>query len=158
MPPSVVRRGIAVAIASATLALGLGTAAAPEAVASPTVIRARMEAAFLTDVNAARAAVGLRPYVVAADLVAVARRHSAQMASRQLLFHNPGLTTDIANWRAVGENVGEGPTEDSIHTAFMHSAPHRANIRDHDFTQIGIGVTVDSNGIVWVTEDFRQPM
>jgi hypothetical protein len=40
----------------------------------------------------------------------------------------------------------------------MQSPEHRANILDHDFTQIGVGVSVDKNGIVWVTEDFRKPM
>jgi len=40
----------------------------------------------------------------------------------------------------------------------MNSPEHRANILDHDFTQVGVGVSVDKNGIIWVTEDFRQPM
>jgi hypothetical protein len=39
----------------------------------------------------------------------------------------------------------------------MHSPEHKANILDHDFTQVGVGVSVDKNGIIWVTEDFRQP-
>ena len=117
-----------------------------------------MESQFVAKVNAAREAAGLRPYSVASDLISVARAHSAQMASRQSLYHNPNLTTDVQNWQAVGENVGEGPTVSDVHVAFMNSPEHRSNILDHDFTQIGVGVTVDSNGIVWVTEDFRQPM
>jgi hypothetical protein len=80
------------------------------------------------------------------------------MASSGSLYHNPSLTSDVSNWQAVGENVGEGPNVDDIHTAFMNSPEHRANILDHDFTQVGVGVSVDKNGIIWVTEDFRQPM
>src|SRR4051794_17950005 len=117
-----------------------------------------LEAQFVADMNAARQASGLAPYAVAYDLVAVARGHSQRMASQQSLYHNPGLTTEVHSWQAVGENVGEGPSVSDIHTAFMNSPEHRANILDHDFTQVGVGVTVDGHGIIWVTEDFRQPM
>jgi len=116
-----------------------------------------MESQFVAKMNAAREAAGLRPYAVASDLTSVAREHSAQMASKQSLYHNPNLTTQVHNWQAVGENVGEGPTVADIHSAFMHSPEHKANILDHDFTQVGVGVSVDGNGIIWVTEDFRQP-
>lgn len=119
---------------------------------------ASMESQFVAAANAARAANGQAPYSVAYDLVSVARGHSAAMASGQSLYHNPSLTTEVSNWQAVGENVGEGPTVSDIQSAFMASPEHRANILDHDFTQIGVGVTVDRNGIVWVTEDFREPM
>ena len=119
---------------------------------------ATMESQFVAKMNAARQAAGLRPYAVASDLTSVARQHSAQMAAKQSLYHNPNLTTQVQNWQAVGENVGEGPTVSDIHTAFMNSPEHRANILDHDFTQVGVGVSVDKNGIIWVTEDFREPM
>ena len=138
--------------AACTLA---GMAIAPVAAHADT---GSMESQFIADMNAAREASGLRPYAVYSDLTSVARSHSREMASRQQLYHNPNLTTDVQNWQAVGENVGEGPTVDDIHTAFMNSPEHRANILDHDFTQVGVGVSVDSNGTIWVTEDFRQPM
>src|SRR5438309_11441109 len=117
-----------------------------------------MESQFVAKMTAARQSAGLRPYSVASDLTSIARQHSAAMASQQSLYHNPNLTSQVQNWRAVGENVGEGPTVSDIHTAFMNSPEHRANILDHDFTQVGVGVAVDKNGIIWVTEDFRQPM
>src|SRR5206468_9768196 len=110
------------------------------------------------DMNAARQANGLRPYTVSYDLTSIARGHSRTMASKGQLYHNPSLTSEVQNWQAVGENVGDGPTVGDIHTAFMNSPEHRANILDHDFTQVGVGVSVDKNGIIWVTEDFRQPM
>jgi hypothetical protein len=117
-----------------------------------------MEQQFIAKVNSARAANGQAPYAVMSDLTSIARGHSANMASQQSLYHNPSLTTQVANWQAVGENVGEGPDVADIATAFMQSPEHRANILDHDFTQIGVGVSVDKSGIVWVTEDFRKPM
>ena len=137
-------------LASATaVTLAPGTALA----SSPS-----MESQFVAKMNAARESAGLRPYSVASDLTSVARAHSNAMAQRQELYHNPSLTSDVQNWQAVGENVGEGPTVDDIHQAFMNSPEHRDNILDHDFTQVGVGVTVDGHGTVWVTEDFRQPM
>src|SRR5436305_4971981 len=141
-----------------TLAVTAGATAAAVAPTSASASTYGFEAQFVADMNAARQANGLAPYSVASDLTAVARGHSAQMASQQSLYHNPSLTTQVQNWQAVGENVGEGPSVSDIHTAFMNSPEHRANILDHDFTQVGVGVAVDKNGIIWVTEDFRQPM
>jgi uncharacterized protein YkwD len=154
-----IRRFVAPALVAVALGSTAGTAAT---VALPTAAfadsTASMESQFIAKMNAARQANGQRPYSVASDLTAVARAHSANMASQQSLYHNPSLTTDVHNWQAVGENVGEGPDVTDIHDAFMHSPEHRANILDHDFTEVGVGVSVDSQGTVWVTEDFREPM
>lgn len=139
----------------ASVAATVGAVAAPSAAFASA---SSAEQQFIADMNAAREANGLRPYSVASDLTSIARQHSRDMAAKQSLYHNPNLTSQVQNWQAVGENVGEGPTEPDIQSAFMHSPEHRANILDHDFTQVGVGVTIDSNGTIWVTEDFRQPM
>src|SRR3954453_15925494 len=144
-------------VVAAALALTGGTAAGLIAPTSAFASTYDMESQFIAKMNAARQANGLAPYAVSSDLSSIARQHSAQMASRQSLYHNPSLTSQVTNWQAVGENVGEGPTVSDIHTAFMNSPEHRANILDHDFPQVGVGVSVDKNGMVWVTEDFRQP-
>ena len=147
-------RSFAVLAAAVVTGAGALTLAPTTAYADSTY---SMESQFIAKMNAARESNGQRPYSVASDLTAVARAHSDEMARRQELYHNPNLTTDIHNWRAVGENVGYGPTVSDIHTAFMNSPEHRDNILDHDFTQVGVGVTVDSSGRIWVTEDFREP-
>ncbi len=152
------RRIVTSLLATFALTAGFGAVATIATPIAAFAATSSMEAQFIADMNAARQANGLSPYAVAGDLTSVARGHSANMASRQSLYHNPSLTTEVQNWQAVGENVGEGPTVQDIHTAFMRSPDHRANILDHDFTQVGVGVSVDSNGIIWVTEDFRQPM
>jgi uncharacterized protein YkwD len=152
------RRAFASAVCSVSLALGLGTVGA---VAAPTAAFAdagSMESQFVAGINAARAAAGMAPYSVAGDLISVARSHSSAMASSQSLYHNPSLTTQVTNWQVVGENVGEGPSVNDLRLAFMNSPEHRANILDRDYTQVGVGVVVDSHGTIWVTEDFRQPM
>jgi len=152
--------GRALARIVVTLVLGVtaGTTAAALVPSTAYASTYTMESEFVSKMNAARASAGLAPYSVAYDLTSIARQHSAAMASSQSLYHNPSLTSQVQNWQAVGENVGEGPTVSDIHTAFMNSPEHRANILDHDFTQVGVGVSVDKNGIVWVTEDFREPM
>ena len=133
----------------ATLALGAARAdAAGDANA----------AGFVSRTNAARQAKGLRPFVVASDLAAVARRHSARMSSQQNLHHNPRLGSEVSGWQVVGENVGTGGTGESIHTAFMNSPAHRANILAADYVEIGVGTVTDGKGRIWVTEVFRVPL
>jgi len=140
------------------IALGLGTVGAVVAPATAFADTYSMESQFVSAINAVRQSHGLSPYSVASDLMSIARGHSSAMASGQSLYHNPSLTTQVSNWQAVGENVGEGPSVTDLETAFVNSPEHYANMVDHDFTQIGVGVTVDKSGIIWVTEDFRQPM
>lgn len=114
------------------------------------------EAQFVSLINAERKNAGLAPLSVAGDLVSVARKHSARMASKNELYHNPNLGSEVTGWQRVGENVGRGPSVSSIHTAFMNSAGHRKNILDPGWTQVGVGVEV-VDGRVWVTEVFRTP-
>jgi hypothetical protein len=151
------RRALTTLVATAVLAGGGG---ALSVLATPAYAdgAATYESQFVAKTNGARQSAGMSSYSVASDLVSIARAHSADMARSQTLYHNPSLTSQVQNWQAVGENVGEGPNVDDIHTAFMNSPEHRANILDHDFTQVGVGVSVDKNGTIWVTQDFRQPM
>ena len=115
------------------------------------------ESQFVAAINQERAARGLPALQVAGDLTSVARSHSARMASSGNLHHNPNLGSHVGNWQKVGENVGVGPSVSSIHSAFMNSASHRANILGSDWVQVGVGVEVRGDSI-WVTEVFRLPM
>ena len=144
-------RRLASLVASTAVALTALAAAAPAAHASTE------ESRFVTLTNAARANAGLHGYSVATDLVSIARRHSQEMAAKHTIYHNPNLANEVTNWYAVGENVGMGGTADSIHQAFMNSPAHKANILDHDYTQVGIGTARDSSGVLYVTEVFRKP-
>ncbi|MCA1824709.1 MAG: CAP domain-containing protein [Mycobacteriales bacterium] len=143
------RRSFALVVAALSVATVLGTASA--ALAGPG------EYDFVSRANSARAAAGRVRYRVASDLVAVARRHSAEMAARGSIWHNPRLASEVSGWSMVGENVGMGGDVASIHAAFMNSAPHRANILDRDFTEIGVGTATGKNGTLYVTQVFRLP-
>ena len=114
------------------------------------------EAQFVAQLNQARQAAGLPTVKVAGDLTAVARSHSERMAGQSNLHHNPNLGSDVSGWQKVGENVGRGPSVGAIHTAFMDSPGHRANILGGDWVEVGVGVVV-RDGQLWVTEVFRLP-
>jgi uncharacterized protein YkwD len=118
---------------------------------------ADLEAQFVSAINSERSSRGLATLSVAGDLTSVARSHSQRMADQQNLHHNPNLGGAVSNWRKVGENVGKGPSVSKIHAAFMASSGHKANILDSDWTQVGVGVVVDGDGRIWVTEVFRLP-
>jgi hypothetical protein len=112
---------------------------------------------FVSLVNSARASHGLKAYAVSSQLTSVALGQAQRMASQQRLYHNPSLASQVTSWRYVGENVGYGPDVSTLFQAFMASTPHRANILDHDFTQIGVGA-VTKNGTIWVSMVFREPL
>jgi peptidoglycan hydrolase-like protein with peptidoglycan-binding domain len=128
-----------------------GAAVAPSAGASTT------EAAVTSKLNGARSAYGRPRLTVRSDLVSVARAQAARMASQDRLYHNPNLARDVRNYRWAGENVGYGPSVALVHSAFMNSPGHKANILDRDYTEVGVGA-VWRNGRVWIAEVFRQPL
>jgi hypothetical protein len=115
------------------------------------------ESTFLSATNTLRAANGLGPYRMCADLTAVAQTWAAHMAATDVLAHNPSYESQISNWRSLGENVGEGASVSSIHQALVASPGHRANLLSSRFTEIGIGTAVDASGRIYVDEVFRTP-
>lgn len=138
------------------LALSLATVVtAPQAAEASTDTRAR-EVQFIDSANAERAERGIARLGRASDLTEVARRHSARMASKSSLYHNPDLGSEVSGWSRVGENVGRGGSVSSLHTALMDSPGHRKNLLDKDFSEVGVGVVV-SGSTVWVTQVFRTP-
>ena len=113
-----------------------------------------------TQINADRAASGLRPLTISFDLTAIAQAHSRRMAEAGRIWHNDELFSQSERARLgasrLGENVGfDGGGAMTSHQMYMDSAPHRANILDPRFTAMGIAVTV-ADGISYSTEDFMQ--
>ena len=142
------KRTLSVALVGA-LAAGILALAAPAANALSS-----NESCFFNAINAERTAVGRPKLTLMGDLTSNARAHSARMAEDGTIYHNSQLANQIGgNWTALGENVGMGPTCDSIHDAFMASPGHKANILDTDYNQGGVGVVV-KDGTIYVTEVF----
>jgi hypothetical protein len=107
-------------------------------------------------VNQARSSAGLPGLIHNPAMDSVALQWANQMGAANSMTHNPNYSTQIpSGWSRAGENVAMGqPTPSEMHTAWMNSPPHRANILG-DFTDIGIAfVTV--NGTTWGVEDFGK--
>jgi peptidoglycan hydrolase-like protein with peptidoglycan-binding domain len=144
-----------ITLALTTLALALTAVLTGAVIASP-ASATTTEDSLTARLNGARSDQGLPSLTTRSDLVAVARAQATRMADSGTLYHNPNLTTDVTNWRWVGENVGYAPDVQTVHVAFMNSDAHRANILDTDFTEVGVGV-VERGDRVWVAEVFRRP-
>jgi uncharacterized protein YkwD len=130
-------------------------------------------------INQARAQAGLPSYSLLAGLDNSASAHNARMADGCGLSHQcpgePPLGTRETDagvvWTAAGENIGEGgPVADSpsaiaqmavsLTQDMLNEKPpddgHRLNILSSTFTDIGIAVTIDGSGTVWMTQDFSN--
>jgi len=117
--------------------------------------QAGTEGAFLSKINASRAAEGLPPVAVSSELVPDAQAHSAEMMAAGEIYHTSNLAAVASGWEALAENVGVGPSVDSLHTAFMNSPGHRRNILG-DYNYVGIGVSQSDSGQLWVTVIFMR--
>ncbi len=123
----------------------------------------RAERDLLASVNQARRMQGLPTLRWDETLATAARHHAEVMAQHGSAQHGfegePSLSVRVklvgAHFSWLSENVTQGPSPEFIHTQFMKSAPHRANILDRDMDSIGVGV-VEQGGQLFAVEDFSQ--
>jgi uncharacterized protein YkwD len=123
----------------------------------------RSERELFDAANRDRQAQGLPTLKWNAALAAAARRHAQLMADHQTISHQfagePSLPARVskagAGFMALAENVAEAPTPGEIHTMWMHSPGHRANILDGNMDSIGIAVT-ERNCEFFAVEDFSK--
>ena len=137
-----------------------------------------LQTLFLDLVNASRAQAGLKPLAFDAELVDAANKHSEWMIAQDVFSHtgaggsSAGDRIKAAGYDATGwgENIayiggpGQAVLDEAdvrqLHTNLMNSAPHRANLLNPGFTEIGIGLAQgDFKGVpaVMVTENFGTP-
>ncbi len=110
---------------------------------------------FLSSINGLRAARGAPALAPMAALNGVAQRWADHMASSQTLAHNPSVQSQIpGGWTAWAENVGYGGSVSQVQSALQASSGHYANMVNPGLRQIGIGVAVDSSGVVWTAHVF----
>jgi uncharacterized protein YkwD len=130
-------------------------------------------------INQARAQAGRPAYSISSGLNLSSSRHNAVMAGGCGLSHQcPGEAplgqreTDAGvHWTAAGENIGEGGPVSNTNAAIAQMAVnltqamlnerppndgHRQNILSSAFRFVGITVTRDSSGTVWMTQDFSN--
>lgn len=116
------------------------------------------EKSFVSKMNSARKSKGLGALRLDPELSKASAVHTKEMVKAQLLHHTSttALKRRVTNWNSLGENVGSGGSVDSLHSAFMNSPAHKANIMHSAFNNVGVGVTVESNGRMWVTVIFES--
>lgn len=115
--------------------------------------------------NHDRAAAGLAPLKWDPALAKAAHQHALRMARANQLSHQfpgePSMQDRArqagARFSVIAENVAQGPTPGSIHTQWMNSPPHRANLLDPELTAVGISV-VQSGNTLFAVEDFSTPV
>jgi uncharacterized protein YkwD len=126
-------------------------------------LAARAERELFAAANQARRAQGLPPLRWNNSLAAAARHHAEVMAEHGSASHAFSGELSLAarvkqegvRYSWLSENVTLGPTADSIHSQFMNSPLHRANILDRDMDSAGIGV-IEQGGQLFAVEDFSQ--
>jgi Cysteine-rich secretory protein family len=110
---------------------------------------------FVTMVNNLRSSVGVAPMATDPTLTSVAQQWANNMASTDVLSHNPNLSTQApSGWTQIGENIADGFSLTAIYNALEASQPHYVNMVNPAFNRTGVGVATDSSGQVWVAEDF----
>ena len=116
------------------------------------------ESGFLSKINAERSSRGLGKLTTDGGLTAHARHHTADMIAANKIYHSSSGELRAAagsGWSALAENVGRGGTVDSLHTAFMNSPGHKANILG-DYNYVGIGTDTAPDGRLYVTVVFMK--
>ena len=118
-------------------------------------------------INKTRAENGDEPLVWSDRAAAVAREHSADMASNKYFSHRgtDGSMVDdraersgLANWQAIGENIAfvmgvQNPAEFAV-ARWMESPAHRSNLLDKRWTESAIGVALRPDGTIYFTQVF----
>ena len=117
--------------------------------------------------NAQRSAVGLSSLQWDESLVALARMHSASMASGKYFSHKDldgGYVDDRAarlgvnNWIAIGENIafmkGFADPASTAVEKWMRSPSHKKNMLNGNWRLSAIGAAVGEDGAVYFTQIF----
>lgn len=140
------KRWISITLVAALATAGFGLSAGASA-----------EGDFLAKINAERSSRGLNTLSVDGGLASHAAKHTQDMINAGSIYHSSSAELKAAagsGWSAIGENVGRGGSVSSLHTAFMNSSSHRANILgDYNYAGVGTGV---SNGVLYVTVVFMK--
>lgn len=116
-------------------------------------------------VNIERQKAGLSALTFDQSVSNVARTKSKDMSANNYFAHQSPtygsagdmLTKFGIKWSAWGENIASGQkTPEAVVTAWMNSPGHRANILSTNFSKIGVGYAVNSNGTPYWTQIFTN--
>jgi uncharacterized protein YkwD len=119
-----------------------------------------LEAQMLSLLNGEREAAGVAPLQDQPWAQSIAREHSQEMAAAGNIWHNMTGYMDqghqVLGATYLGENVSMDHSLEANDARLFASPGHHQNIVDPRFNYVGIGVALDANNWVYVTEDFSQ--
>lgn len=152
---------------SALAAWLLAASSIPEPPEIPTWLDLpRLRAELLREVNVARHKAGLPPVRPDVRLDCAAQEHAENMAIYSYYAHKAMGGPDLGErarrsgyrWAALAENIMERVTTvEAAMDAWLGSKPHRRNILNPRYTEMGIGIALKREGkgyrVVWV-QDF----
>ncbi|UDY35658.1 CAP domain-containing protein [Dermatobacter hominis] len=104
-------------------------------------------------VNDTRTQIGLRALAIDDTLVNKAQAWAEHMAGVGSISHSRLSDGAGSDWAVLGENVGMASSTAQMHSMFMNSPAHRANIVSGKFNRIGTGVA-QSGGRLYVVQVF----
>lgn len=112
--------------------------------------------------NEDRARQGLPHLILDPELSRIARIKSADMVNNNYFAHNSPTYGNVRSmlrhfnvpFRSAGENIARSRSVYHSNAAFLSSEGHRRNMLSSSFTHVGIGVVINANGFVTVTEIF----
>ena len=125
-------------------------------------------------INQDRGGQGLYAYSLNNTMSGGALLHSKRMASCGMSHQCPGeadpcqrVSSEGISWTSCGENVGytsANPTKwagvQKIEQDMLAEQPpddgHRQNLLNTSYHRVGVGIYIDSGGLVWITEDFAS--
>ena len=158
------RRRLLARLAALPAALGLGFVVERESVAAGGYSPDKQERAFLDLINAYRRKNGAGKLTLQNQLGQAADHHSEDMASKNYFSHklsngdSPEENIErfgYTNWSSIGENIAAGQeTAKAVMKAWKSSREHDRNMRNKNFTEIGIGRAYDRRskyGWYWTT-------
>jgi hypothetical protein len=113
--------------------------------------------------NRERTSRGLPAVRWSEPLAQAARKHVLLMVRQNSISHQypgePTLVTRLAQegarFSVAAENVAEGPSAAVMHSGWMNSPPHRANLLDPDLDSVGIAVAARGRQL-FAVQDFSR--
>jgi len=138
--------------------------AAEEQAAARIAAISQKEQEMINYINQARANAGLSAVSYCSQLTNAARAKSRDMIDNNYFAHNSPrygglgdlLGTYGISYRSAGENLAmnSNGSVSAAHRSLMNSSGHRKNILGNNFTRVGVGIQVRSDGSHFYTQLF----
>lgn len=170
LPKNYMKRAGMAAILAATIGLGGLATTASAAPASPVTAlpmhhapiagQDAQEKEFAERIfqlmNQERERMGLKKLKRLHDLDVVAHNWSERMAREGRMYHNPSYARQYpAGWTRAAENVAFGyRTPTSMYQGWYNSPGHYENMFNPNYTHVGVGVAITSDGVPYGTQNF----